>query len=62
MGGTMRLGSDPVKVVEGTLAERAYGEPVVYERHRHPLPHLQRCPQRMGTPCKGDIRRPRRVL
>jgi len=35
MGGTMRLGSDPVKVVEGTLAERAYGEPVVYERHRH---------------------------
>jgi CTP synthase len=35
MGGTMRLGSDPVKVMEGTLAERAYGEPVVYERHRH---------------------------
>ena len=35
MGGTMRLGSDPVKVMEGTLAARAYGEPVVYERHRH---------------------------
>ena len=35
MGGTMRLGSDPVKVMEGTVAERAYGEPVVYERHRH---------------------------
>ncbi|HEY3764386.1 MAG TPA: CTP synthase [Gaiellales bacterium] len=35
MGGTMRLGSDPVKVVEGTVAHRAYGEPVVYERHRH---------------------------
>jgi CTP synthase len=35
MGGTMRLGSDPVKVVEGTLAHAAYGEPVVYERHRH---------------------------
>jgi CTP synthase len=35
MGGTMRLGSDPVKVVEGTLAHSAYGEPVVYERHRH---------------------------
>jgi CTP synthase len=35
MGGTMRLGSDPVKVVEGTAAHRAYGEAVVYERHRH---------------------------
>jgi CTP synthase len=35
MGGTMRLGSDPVKVVEGTRAHAAYGEPVVYERHRH---------------------------
>jgi CTP synthase len=35
MGGTMRLGSDPVKVVDGSLAHTAYGEPVVYERHRH---------------------------
>jgi CTP synthase len=35
MGGTMRLGSDPVKVVPGTRAYEAYGEPVVYERHRH---------------------------
>jgi CTP synthase len=35
MGGTMRLGSDPVKVVAGTRAHEAYGEPVVYERHRH---------------------------
>jgi CTP synthase len=35
MGGTMRLGSDPIKVMEGTLAQRAYGEAVVYERHRH---------------------------
>jgi CTP synthase len=35
MGGTMRLGSDPVKVADGTLAHSAYGEPVVYERHRH---------------------------
>jgi CTP synthase len=35
MGGTMRLGSDPVKLVEGSKAHAAYGEPVVYERHRH---------------------------
>ena len=35
MGGTMRLGSDPIKLVDGTLAQAAYGESVVYERHRH---------------------------
>ncbi|HMM49910.1 MAG TPA: CTP synthase, partial [Miltoncostaeaceae bacterium] len=35
-GGTMRLGADPVHLVEGTRARAAYGdEPVVYERHRH---------------------------
>jgi CTP synthase len=35
LGGTMRLGVYPCKVAEGTHAARAYGEPVVYERHRH---------------------------
>jgi CTP synthase len=35
MGGTMRLGANPVKVVEGTVAWEAYQEAVVYERHRH---------------------------
>jgi CTP synthase len=35
MGGTMRLGADPVKIVPGTWAHEAYGEEVVYERHRH---------------------------
>lgn len=34
-GGTMRLGSYPCKVVEGTLAYEAYGNNLVYERHRH---------------------------
>ena len=34
-GGTMRLGAYPCKVLSGTLAEEAYGEPLVYERHRH---------------------------
>jgi CTP synthase len=34
-GGTMRLGTYPCKVVPGTAAAAAYGEPVVYERHRH---------------------------
>ncbi len=35
MGGTMRLGADPVKVHPDTWASDAYGESVVYERHRH---------------------------
>jgi len=35
VGGTMRLGADPVKLHEGTLVREIYGEAVVYERHRH---------------------------
>lgn len=34
-GGTMRLGAHPCKVAEGSRAWEAYGDPVVYERHRH---------------------------
>ena len=34
-GGTMRLGLYPCKVYPGTLTEKAYGQPLVYERHRH---------------------------
>jgi CTP synthase len=34
-GGTMRLGAYPCKVQEDTLAHEAYGEELVYERHRH---------------------------
>ncbi len=34
-GGTMRLGAYPAKLAEGTLAREAYGEELVYERHRH---------------------------
>src|ERR1700733_12839804 len=35
MGGTMRLGADPVKLHEGTRIRELYGEAVIYERHRH---------------------------
>ncbi len=35
MGGTMRLGADPIKLHDGTRARDAYGEAVIYERHRH---------------------------
>jgi CTP synthase len=36
MGGTMRLGADPVKLHEGTRARETFGgEAVIYKRHRH---------------------------
>ena len=34
-GGTMRLGAYPCTVEPGTRAAEAYGEEVIYERHRH---------------------------
>jgi CTP synthase len=34
-GASMRLGTWPTKIVEGTLAERLYGDTEVTERHRH---------------------------
>src|SRR5437764_261486 len=35
MGGTMRLGADPVKLHDGTRAQEIYADKVIYERHRH---------------------------
>jgi CTP synthase len=35
MGGTMRLGAYPARLAEGSQVRAAYGEEVVYERHRH---------------------------
>jgi CTP synthase len=35
MGGTMRLGAYPARLAAGTRVREAYGEEVVYERHRH---------------------------
>jgi CTP synthase len=35
MGGTMRLGAYPCRIVEGTLAHRLYGALDIEERHRH---------------------------
>ncbi|GHH97947.1 CTP synthase [Neobacillus kokaensis] len=35
LGGTLRLGLYPCRLAEGTKAFAAYGEKVVYERHRH---------------------------
>jgi len=35
MGGTMRLGAYPARLAPGSITRDAYGEEVVYERHRH---------------------------
>jgi CTP synthase len=35
LGGTLRLGAYPCAIKQGTLAEAAYGVPLVSERHRH---------------------------
>lgn len=35
MGGTMRLGSYPCRIEEGTLAYKIYGQTDINERHRH---------------------------
>jgi CTP synthase len=34
-GGTMRLGLYPCKITPDTISSRVYGEPLIYERHRH---------------------------
>jgi len=35
LGGTLRLGLQPCKLVHGSKAFEAYGQELVYERHRH---------------------------
>jgi CTP synthase len=35
LGGTMRLGLYACKLNEGTFSHKAYGEELIYERHRH---------------------------
>lgn len=35
LGGTMRLGAYPCEIKKGTLAYEAYGQTLVWERHRH---------------------------
>ncbi len=56
MGGTMRLGADPVKLHEGTRAREIYGEAVIYERHRHRYEvnnHLRKRLEAEGLVCSG---------
>src|SRR3984885_12560520 len=56
MGGTMRLGADPIKLHDGTRIRSLYGEAVVYERHRHRYEvnnHLRRRLEGVGLVCSG---------
>jgi CTP synthase len=56
LGGTMRLGADPVKLHAGTRIRELYDEPVIYERHRHRYEvnnHLRRRLEAAGLICSG---------
>jgi len=56
MGGTMRLGADPVKLHEGTRAREIYDDAVIYERHRHRYEvnnHLRKRLEQAGLVCSG---------
>ena len=56
IGGTMRLGVGPVKLHDGSRARAAYGEPVIYERHRHRYEvnnHLRKRLEKAGLLCSG---------
>src|SRR5688572_3970686 len=57
MGGTMRLGADPVKLHEGTKAREIFGgEAVIYKRHRHRYEvnnQLRRRLEDEGLVCSG---------
>ncbi len=56
LGGTMRLGADPVKLHEDTRVRELYGEAVIYERHRHRYEvnnHLRRRIEAAGLVCSG---------
>ena len=56
MGGTMRLGADPVKLHDDTRARAIYDEAVIYERHRHRYEvnnHLRKRLEHAGLVCSG---------
>jgi CTP synthase len=55
-GGTMRLGLYPARLRDGTRVGKAYGEEVVYERHRHRYevnPRYRHRLEEAGLICSG---------
>ena len=55
---TMRLGLYPCKLLPGSLAHKAYGEEVVYERHRHRFEFNNEYRESLGED-RGRVVRPR---
>jgi CTP synthase len=57
LGGTMRLGAYPCKLLPGSKAAAAYGAELIYERHRHRYevnPRLRRRLEDAGLVCSGE--------
>ncbi|MDQ3940366.1 MAG: CTP synthase [Actinomycetota bacterium] len=57
LGGTMRLGAYPCKLLAGSKAAAAYGAELIYERHRHRYevnPRLRRKLEDAGLVCSGE--------
>ena len=56
LGGTMRLGVYPARLQPGSQVAQAYGETLVYERHRHRYevnPRYRRRMEEAGLVCSG---------
>jgi len=54
LGGTMRLGADPIKLHAGSKIRALYGgEAVIYERHRHRYEVNNRLRRRLTAPRQG---------
>jgi CTP synthase len=56
MGGTMRLGAYPARLADGSQVRSAYGEEIVYERHRHRYevnPRYRSRLEEAGLRCSG---------
>jgi CTP synthase len=57
MGGTMRLGAYPCRLLSGSKAAEAYGTELTYERHRHRYevnPRMRRKLEDAGLVCSGE--------
>ena len=57
LGGTMRLGAYPCRLLVGSKAHDAYGSELVFERHRHRYevnPRFRRRLEEAGLVCSGE--------
>ncbi len=61
LGGTMRLGAYPCKVSEGSKASQAYGEALIYERHRHRYEYNNEFREQLTTAGLKSQESPRRT-